>query len=225
MSQRYNHVSSALRSMSHLELAVSLPGQVSHAGGLQIDQPAGDLLVPLLLQVAQHATLHEHLQSTTGGSVTHHLHLTGSVLSALTLLAPTMTLLRSTSSSVSSSSTACNTQRKKKAVGMSVKSEAGVGEALRPEPDLSLIVADKHGGVALHDGRRQSLEVAPEVAEGHVLRVTCTEQAEGNVSLLGQCNISHSDGTEEAAALQGMNTLCFLCVFLSLARSNLHCLP
>lgn len=41
-----------------------------------------------------------------------------------------------------------------------------------PEPDLSLVVVDKHGGVALHDGRRQSLEVAPEVAEGHVLGVT-----------------------------------------------------
>lgn len=55
---------------SHLELAVPLPGQVPHAGGLQVDQPAGDLLLPLLLQVAQHAALQEHLPGTTGGGVT-----------------------------------------------------------------------------------------------------------------------------------------------------------
>lgn len=51
---------------THLQLAIFLPGQVPHAGGLQVDQPAGDLLLPLLLQVAQHAALHEHLRDTTG---------------------------------------------------------------------------------------------------------------------------------------------------------------
>lgn len=52
---------SLLQRAANLEFAVFLPGQMSHAGGLQIDQPTGDLLVPLLLQVTQHASLHEHL--------------------------------------------------------------------------------------------------------------------------------------------------------------------
>lgn len=44
---------------------------------------------------------------------------------------------------------------------------------LPDEPsDLSLIVADKHGGIALHNGRRQRLEVTPEVAQSHVLGIT-----------------------------------------------------
>lgn len=38
--------------------------------------------------------------------------------------------------------------------------------------DLPLIVADKHRGVTFHYGRRQSLEVTPEVTQGHVVRVT-----------------------------------------------------
>jgi len=32
-------------------------------------------------------------------------------------------------------------------------------------------VSDEHGGVALDDDRRESLETAPEVPEKHVLRV------------------------------------------------------
>lgn len=139
MSQRHDGVLSPLRSTPHLELAVSLPGQVSHAGSLQVNQPAGDLLVPLLLQVAQHAALQEHLRDTTGGNVTHHLHLTGSALSALTLLAPTTTLLRSTSSSVSSSSTAWETRRRKPIsnVGQE-RSRSGRGE--RPcDPGLTFL--------------------------------------------------------------------------------------
>lgn len=145
-----------------------------HAGGLQVDQPAGDLLVPLLLQVAQHAALHEHLRDTTGSKRDASSLAEGSALSALTLLEPTTTLRRSTSSSVSSSSTAWDTR-----TGKSQSARGSRAEQMRervtdagPEPDLSLVVADKHGGVALHDGRRQSLEVAPEVAEGHVLGVT-----------------------------------------------------
>lgn len=97
-------------------------------------------------------------------------------------------------------------------------------EALRAEPDLSLIVADKHGGVALHDGRRQSLEVAPEVTEGHVLRVTCTEQAEASVSSLGQCSILHSSARGGSCA-PGNGSVAFFVFFFSLARSNLHCFP
>lgn len=50
------------RPRTDLQSAVFLTGQVSQAGGLQVDQPAGDLLVPLLLQVPQHATPHEDLR-------------------------------------------------------------------------------------------------------------------------------------------------------------------
>lgn len=124
--ERYNRVSSAWRSTSHLQLAIFLPGQVPHAGGLQVDQPAGDLLLPLLLQVAQHAALHEHLRDTTGGKRDASSPAEGPALSALTLLEPTTTLRRSTSSSVSSSSTAWE-----KPISTWVKGGADAGEGDR----------------------------------------------------------------------------------------------
>lgn len=39
-------------------------------------------------------------------------------------------------------------------------------------PDLSLVVADKHGGVTFHNRWRQGLEMTPEVAQSHVLGIT-----------------------------------------------------
>ena len=40
---------------------------------------------------------------------------------------------------------------------------------------LPLVVGDEHGGVALHDDIRESLETTPEVSQRHVLWVAWRE--------------------------------------------------
>lgn len=48
-------------------------------------------------------------------------------------------------------------------------------------------MADEHGRVSLHDGRRQGLEMTPEVAQSHVLRIAW-EKPEGETRRAPQCN-------------------------------------
>lgn len=71
-----------------------------------MDQPAGDLLVPLLLQVSQHTSLHEHLINDKTCESVGWIHVLLLEEAVLTLLAPTTMLLLSRSKSASSSSTA-----------------------------------------------------------------------------------------------------------------------
>ena len=83
-------------------------------------------------------------------------------------------LFLSRSSSTSSSSTAWKYREFKQTNSFRAAHQSVcLTESCRDEqPDLSLVVADKHRSVTFHNWRRQRLEVTPEVAQTHVLRKT-----------------------------------------------------
>lgn len=155
---------------------------MSHAGGLQIDQPASDLLVPLLLQVALHPSFHEHLRHSVKIHDASHLqdscfvvwlleefepgsHPAGAHVDALFVqIQLSQQLLH-------------RLRRRDRKSTYSVRTEnesvTETESCCDEPPDLSLIVADKHGSVTFHNRGRERLEMTPEVTQSHVLRITC----------------------------------------------------